>query len=113
MDNGTEFVKTEFVAMLDHYGIRREYTPVGSLKHDGVVERRIAMTPAHELRLDELGAVVRAEALHEGRDTLGIDLGQKTSEDLRDVGLPPRNTAIPAASSRLRSSSSTEHRRQS
>ena len=43
-DNGTEFLKAQFVAMLNHYGIRREHTPVGSPKHDGVVERRIAMT---------------------------------------------------------------------
>ena len=28
----------------DNRGIRREYTPVNSPKHDGVVERRIAMT---------------------------------------------------------------------
>ncbi|CAN0487258.1 unnamed protein product, partial [Laminaria digitata] len=30
--------------MLDSHGIRREYTPVASPKHDGVVERRIACT---------------------------------------------------------------------
>ena len=42
--NGTEFVKPEFVTMLNRYGIRCEYTPVGSPKHDGVVEQRIAMT---------------------------------------------------------------------
>ena len=30
--------------MLNECGILREYTPVGSPKHDGVVERRIAMT---------------------------------------------------------------------
>ena len=42
-DNGSEFVKPEFAAMLNHHGIRREHTPVGSHKHDGVVERRIAM----------------------------------------------------------------------
>ncbi|CAM9512874.1 unnamed protein product, partial [Laminaria digitata] len=41
-DNGTEFLSTEFVAMLDSHGIRREYMPVASPKHDGVVERRIA-----------------------------------------------------------------------
>jgi len=41
----------------------------------------------HELRLDELGAVVRAKALHDGRDTFGVDVGQKTSEGHRDVGL--------------------------
>ncbi|CAN0001874.1 unnamed protein product, partial [Laminaria digitata] len=39
-DNGTEFLSAEFVAMLDSHGIRREYTPVASPKHDGVVERR-------------------------------------------------------------------------
>ena len=54
-DNGTEFVKPEFVAMLNARGIRREYTPVGSPKHDGVVERRIAMTL-------ELGMASRLEA---------------------------------------------------
>ena len=43
-DNGTEFTKPEFVALLNERGIRREYTPVNSPKHDGVVERRIAMT---------------------------------------------------------------------
>ena len=43
-DNGTEFTKPEFVALLNDRGIRREYTPVNSPKHDGVVERRIAMT---------------------------------------------------------------------
>ena len=43
-DNGTEFTKPEFVALLNDLGICREYTPVNSLKHDGVVERRIAMT---------------------------------------------------------------------
>ena len=42
-DNGTEFTKPEFVAFLNDRGIRREYTPVNSPKHDGVVERRIAM----------------------------------------------------------------------
>ena len=43
-DNGTEFTKPEFVALLNERGIRREYMPVNSPKHDGVVERRIAMT---------------------------------------------------------------------
>ncbi|CAM9987322.1 unnamed protein product, partial [Laminaria digitata] len=43
-DNDTEFLSAEFVAMLDSHGIRREYTPVASPKHDGVVERRIACT---------------------------------------------------------------------
>ena len=43
-DNGTEFTKPELVALLNKRGIRREYTPVNSPKHDGVVERRIAMT---------------------------------------------------------------------
>ena len=43
-DNGSEFVKPEFVAMLNHHGIRREHTPVGSPTHDGVIERRIVMT---------------------------------------------------------------------
>lgn len=44
--SATELVKAELGALLKHYGIRREHTPVGSLKHDGVVERRIAMTLA-------------------------------------------------------------------
>ena len=61
-DNGTEFVKPEFVAMLNARGIRREYTPVGSPKHDGVVERRIAMTL-------ELGMASRLEAPRLFRDT--------------------------------------------
>ena len=43
-DTDSEFVKPEFVAMLNHHGIRREHTTVGSPKHGGVVERRIAMT---------------------------------------------------------------------
>ena len=43
-DNGTECTKSEFVALLNDRGIRREYTHVNSPKHDGVVERRIAMT---------------------------------------------------------------------
>ena len=60
-DNGTEFVKPEFVAMLNARGIRREYTPVGSPKHDGVVERRIAMTL-------ELGMASRLEAPRLFRD---------------------------------------------
>ena len=60
-DNGTEFVKPEFVAMLNTRGIRREYTPVGSPKHDGVVERRIAMTL-------ELGMASRLEAPRLFRD---------------------------------------------
>ena len=33
----------EFVALLNERGIRREYTPVNSRKHDGVVERRMTM----------------------------------------------------------------------
>ncbi|CAN0177108.1 unnamed protein product, partial [Laminaria digitata] len=43
-DNGPELLSVEFVAMLDSHGICREYTPVASPKHDGVVERRIACT---------------------------------------------------------------------
>ena len=42
-DNGTEFTKGEFVTLLDHHRIRREYTPGDSPKYDGVVERRIAL----------------------------------------------------------------------
>ena len=42
-DNGTEFVRAEFVELLDHRGIRREYIPVGSPKDNGVVERHIPM----------------------------------------------------------------------
>ena len=38
--NCTDFVKPEFVEMLDRRGIRRECTPVDYPKHDGVVERR-------------------------------------------------------------------------
>ena len=44
MDNGTEFTKPEFVALLNDRGIGREYTPVNPPDHDGVVERQIAMT---------------------------------------------------------------------
>ena len=43
-DNHTEFTKPEFVALLNDHEIHRDYTPVNSPKHDGVVERRIAMT---------------------------------------------------------------------
>ena len=43
-NNGTEFTKPEFMDMLNQRGIRREYANVRSSKHDGVVERRIAMT---------------------------------------------------------------------
>ena len=38
------YTNSEFMAMLNPRGIHREYTPVGSPKHDGVVERRIDMT---------------------------------------------------------------------
>lgn len=44
-----------------------------------------AVEHLHELRLDEIGAVDRAKALHDARDTLGIDVGQKTSESQRHV----------------------------
>ena len=37
-DNGTEFLSTEFVAMLNNHGIHCEYTSVAFPKHDGVVE---------------------------------------------------------------------------
>ena len=43
-DNGTESIQPEFVALFSNRGIRREYTPVNCPKHDGVVERQIAMT---------------------------------------------------------------------
>ena len=43
-DNDTEFVRPEFVKRLDRRGIRREYVPVRSPKHNGVVDRHIAMT---------------------------------------------------------------------
>lgn len=43
-DNGTELVESEFVEMLHRRGIRRECTPVGSSKHDGLVERRRTTT---------------------------------------------------------------------
>ena len=42
-DNGTEFTKPEFVALLNERGVRREYTSVDSPEYDGVVERPIAM----------------------------------------------------------------------
>ena len=42
-DNCTECTKSEFVTLLDHHCIRREYTPEDSPKYDGVVERRIAL----------------------------------------------------------------------
>ena len=52
-DNGTEFTKAEFVELLNRHGIRREHRDVNS--HDGVVERRIAMTLEHAMvsRLDD------------------------------------------------------------
>ena len=43
-DRGTEFVRAESVELLDRRGIRREQTSVGSPKHNGLVERQIAMT---------------------------------------------------------------------
>ena len=43
-DNDTEYTKPKFVALFNNRGICREYTPVNPPKHDGVVERRIAMT---------------------------------------------------------------------
>ena len=43
-DSGTEFTNPEFVALLNMRVIRREYTPVVSPKHEGMVERRKAMT---------------------------------------------------------------------
>ena len=39
-DNGTEFAKTEFVALLNDGKIRREHKPVNSPKLDGVIKRR-------------------------------------------------------------------------
>ena len=44
-DIGLEFINPDFVGLLDRLGIRREYTPVSSPKHDGVSERRIAAIP--------------------------------------------------------------------
>ena len=58
-DNGTEFTKPEIVALLNEGGIRREYTPIGSPKHDGVVGRRLAMT----LDLATASMASRLEAL--------------------------------------------------
>ena len=43
-DNGTEFAKPEFVGLLYDGKMRREHKPVNSPKHDGVIERRVAMT---------------------------------------------------------------------
>ena len=37
-DNGTGSSRPLFVSLLNARGIRREYTPVNSPKHDGVVE---------------------------------------------------------------------------
>ena len=42
-DDRTELVRAEFVELLDPRGIRCEYILVGSPKHNGVVERHIAM----------------------------------------------------------------------
>ena len=42
-DNGTEFTKGEFVALLNHHSIGREHTPVDPPKYDGVAEWRIAL----------------------------------------------------------------------
>ena len=36
-DNGTEFIKQEFVALLNERGIRRKYKPANSLKDNDVV----------------------------------------------------------------------------
>ena len=44
MDNGTEFVRTEFVELPDRRGIHREYIPVGVPEQNVVVERHIAVT---------------------------------------------------------------------
>ena len=41
-DNGTEFLNTELMSLLNTHGSSREHTSVASPKHDGVVERRIA-----------------------------------------------------------------------
>ena len=41
--NGTEFTKGEFVTLLNHRRIRRDFTPADSPKYDGVVERRTAL----------------------------------------------------------------------
>ena len=45
--------------MLNHYGIRHEYAPVGSAQHDGVVKSRIGMTLelAMALRLEAPGLI--------------------------------------------------------
>ena len=43
-DNGTVFNNQTFVTVLDRHRIRRVYSPVDSPKHDGMVERRIAVT---------------------------------------------------------------------
>ena len=43
-DNGAELVRAEFVELLDRRGLSREYILVGLPKHNGVVERHIAMT---------------------------------------------------------------------
>ena len=52
----------------------------------GRIDRRVlAADPTfvkqrHEFRLGEFGAVVRANAVHNGRDNPGVDVGQKTSK---------------------------------
>lgn len=42
-DNGTGFISREFVALLDHYGIRRDLTPVNTPNMNGIVERRLGL----------------------------------------------------------------------
>ena len=77
--------------LLDHAVIRRGI--------DGRVLAADTMMAEqlHELCLGELGAVVRAKAPHDGRQTLGVDAGQKTREGLRDVG-PPLQELRPSQS---------------
>ena len=107
-DNGTGFTKPEFVALLNDRGIRREYMPVNSPKHDGVVERRIAMTMelvmASRLEAPRLFGDAKmpptqtlwAEAVRQRRDQHdGKDQGQAGHA----LAIPkvPRETAVCAA----------------
>ncbi|CAM9331376.1 unnamed protein product [Laminaria digitata] len=83
-DNGTEFVKPEFVEILDRRGFFLEYTPVGSPKHNGAIDRQIAMTlelamvsfPETPRLFGEAGlrptGPVRAEACNYASDVLNM-----------------------------------------
>ena len=55
--------------------------PIMFMGADGSVlaPNAVVVEHRHELRYEELGAVIRAKVLHGGRATLGVDVGQETS----------------------------------